>query len=139
MESNLKKGRNVHTRAVLLMTMLAAVPAVSIADGSPGKPHPSGVSGIVSLKPGCPGPQKKDDDCHKPLPDKPVQLIDAAGKVITSAMTDVNGKFTLHAKPGKYSLKVAIDALYPRCPTVEVRVRKRGLTEADVQCDSGMR
>ena len=121
------------------MAMLAGMPAVSLADGNPGKPHPSGVNGIVSLKPGCPGPQKKDEDCHKPLPDQSVQLVNSAGKVVASAKSDENGKYTLHAKPGKYSLKVVIDAYYPRCPMVEVQVRKHGLTDADIQCDSGMR
>jgi len=127
------------SQTVLLAAALAVFPALASADGFPSEAVPSGVSGVIALKPGCPGPQKKDDDCHKPLPEKTVQLVDSTGKVAASATSDANGKFVVNAKPGKYSLKVVIDALYPRCPQVEVQVRKHSMADADILCDSGMR
>jgi len=121
------------------MAVLAGVPVMSLAGGSPDNPLPSGVSGMVALIPGCPGPQKKGEDCHKPLPGKPVQLIDSSGKVVASAISGDDGKFALRAMPGDYTLKVVIDAYYPRCPTVDVLVPKEGLAESNIVCDSGMR
>lgn len=100
---------------------------------------PSGVTGIVSLAPGCPGPQKKDEECVKPLAGKEVQLLLNGDKVVAKATTGEGGKFTIHAKPGKYSLKVVIDAMYPRCPTVDVKIHKRQLVGGNISCDSGMR
>ena len=121
------------------MAVLAGMPVMSLADGFPDKPLPSGVSGMVALVPGCPGPQKKGEDCHKPLPGKSVQLIDSAGKVVASAISGEDGKFNLSAMPGEYTLKVVIDAYYPRCPTVGVLVRKESLVDANIVCNSGMR
>ena len=126
-------------KEILLVAALAFFSTGAWSDGMPSKTPTFNVSGNVALKPGCPGPEKKDDECHKPLPEKSVQLLSSAGAVVATTTTDIDGQFDLQAKPGNYSIKVVIDALYPRCPVVEIEVRKRGVTHAHVMCDSGMR
>lgn len=124
---------------VFVCLICAAIWSVCGIASATGKPVQTGVHGIVGLSPGCPGPQLKDQSCDRPLADKEVQLIDRAGKVVGKAITAEDGKFVIPARHGKYVVKVVIDALYPRCPTRDVTVRKRGLADANINCDSGMR
>lgn len=103
------------------------------------KISPSGVTGVVSLSPGCPGPQIKDQPCFRPFAGKEVQLLDQAGKVVGQAITDGNGRFAIDVAAEKYALKVNVGAMYPRCPVVEVLVKDQVKVEANIVCDSGMR
>ncbi len=117
---------------------MASLPTYCVASDG-GKATPSGVTGIVSLSPGCPGPQSKDQACVKPLVGKEVQLIDNAGKVVGQATTADDGKFSIDAKHGKFKLKVVIDGMYPRCQMADVVIKKNSTATANISCDSGMR
>ncbi len=120
----------------LLLTALLSFQTTLFAET---KATPSGVAGIVSLSPGCPGPQRKDQDCTKPVVGKVVELLDHKGKVVGKATTGDDGKFAINAKHGKYSLKVNVEAMYPKCPNVDVTIKRHAMTESNIACDSGMR
>ncbi len=109
------------------------------ASSAEAKATPSGVAGMVSLSPGCPGPQRKDQDCTKPVVGKDVELLDRKGKLIGKATTGDDGKFTINAKHGKYMLKVNVEAMYPKCPNLDVTIKRHAMTDANISCDSGMR
>lgn len=99
----------------------------------------TGVAGTVSQQ-GCPGPQRiGQGECSHPVAAVRVVLLNAAGKVAASASSGEDGRFTIAAPAGSYLLHAEIDGMYPRCPDVDVTVRKGKLTRADLSCDSGMR
>lgn len=100
----------------------------------------SGVNGMVSQAPGCPGPQRIDQGpCVAPVGAVRVQLRKASGQVVASAVSAADGRFTLHAPAGRYLLHADIAGAYPRCADVAVTIRKGLLMQAELRCDSGMR
>lgn len=125
-------------KTLLLLTCLAAFSAQEMVSATDGVVV-SGVSGIVSLSPGCPGPQRQDKDCTKALAKKDIQLFDESGKMVGQATTGDNGQFTILAQPGKYNLRTVSEALYPKCRKLEITIEKNQMTNADILCDSGMR
>jgi len=129
----------MRTKIISTGLFCAAILALHSVAFAEAKTMPSGVSGIVSLSPGCPGPQLKDQPCIKPLVGKEVQLMNKAGKVIGQATTTDEGKFAINAKHGKYVLKAVVDAAYPRCQPVEVTIKRHSMTTTNMACDSGMR
>lgn len=99
----------------------------------------TGVAGVVSQK-GCPGPQRiGQGECSNPVAAVRVVLLDATGTVRASASTGEDGRFAITAPAGAYRLHAEIGGMYPRCPDLDVTVRKGKLTQADLACDSGMR
>lgn len=117
--------------AAILLTSIESFAKAPAAD--------TGVRGSVSLSPGCPGPQREDQACTKTLPGKEIQLLGGSGKVVAKSMTSDAGQFTIKARPGKYTLQIVSEAMYPKCQKVEVVITKHQIVESNISCDSGMR
>ena len=100
----------------------------------------SGVHGKISISPGAPGPQKINQEAGgAPLAGVTVQLRNHAGKIVRQVAAADDGSFKMHAPAGSYTLHVQVEGFYPRCPDVDVTVRRNRVMQGDVACDSGMR
>jgi hypothetical protein len=99
----------------------------------------SGVSGTVTVSPGCPGPQRVDQECIRPLGGVRVRLIDLAGQLVDAAQTSTDGAFEIAAPPGRYRVEVVTEGRLPRCPPTTVIVEVGKTTTVRITCDSGMR
>jgi hypothetical protein len=98
-----------------------------------------GVVGKVTVSPTCPGPQRLDENCAKPLADARVLLIGPGGKTIAAAVTSPEGIFEIDAAVGTYRIEVATSLRFPRCPAAEVTVTAGARTHVNIECDSGLR
>lgn len=99
----------------------------------------SGVAGNVKVSPSCPGPQRTGQECVAPYSDALVQLLNAAGVVVSSATTDNEGHFVIRAPAGDYQVRVNVEGLYPRCESTSVRILNQTFVQTVIRCDSGMR
>ena len=120
----------------ILVTSVGLTQGLMAADAA----TPStGVAGDVTLSPTCPGPVRPDRNCAGPFPGALVELLNAQGRPVGSAVSSAEGRFEIKAPAGSYELKVKIDGAYPRCEAVPVRIKKKQQTRAHIECDSGMR
>lgn len=99
----------------------------------------SGVAGEITISPTCPGPVRPERTCIGPFAGAKVELLNAAGQPVGSAISSAEGRFKIKAVAGNYDLKVQVEGMYPRCATMPVRIRTRHLEQAAIECDSGMR
>ena len=99
----------------------------------------SGVSGKVTLSPGCPGPQQQGRSCDKPLANRTIELVDQTGAVIATGTTAEDGSFVLHAASGAFKQRFVKQGLFPRCDRTPVSIQTGQLVHSDIACDSGMR
>ncbi len=120
----------------LVVTSMLMAANLALATVRPGG---SGVTGTVTVSPGCPGPVRPGKDCVAPLADAPVQLLNREGKSVAQTRTAADGSFRLQAPAGRYKLHMPIESLYPRCEPVPVQIRSGRWTEVKLGCDSGMR
>lgn len=128
---------------VLLSTSCARnVPGDAVAPTAPAitaAPALTGVSGRISVSPGCPGPQRAGQSCDRPLAQHAIELSNAAGATIASTITDDDGRYVMHASPGAVVLKVVQQGLYPRCAPTSLHIETARMAQVDIVCDSGMR
>lgn len=125
-----------------IFSTFASAAVIFLAQGcATGNSHAadSGVSGMVSISPGCPGPERKDKPCSKALVSKEIQLRDSEGKIVGKAITGDNGQFQIHAPAGTYSTHIIVDAFYPKCRDTVVSIEEGAMADLDLICDSGMR
>ena len=99
----------------------------------------NGISGTVTVSPGCPGPQRVDQECVRPLGGVRVRLIDLAGQPVDAAQTSAEGAFAIAVPPGSYRLEVVAEGRLPRCPPTTVIVEVGKTTTVKITCESGMR
>ena len=118
--------------ALVLAASLSSFAPVQVAASQ------TGVTGIVTLWPARPGPQRAGDPDTAAYPGALVELHDARGGVVGSTRADANGRFRMLAAPGNYDVRIKGGAL-PRCKAVTAKVRDGEMTNVEVACDSGMR
>jgi hypothetical protein len=100
----------------------------------------SGVSGVVTVTPARPGPQRAGAPGGKPLVGADVQIRDAGGAIVGRATTDADGAFRILAPSGEYQVHLDVQgAKFPRCGRQRVRVEAGRMAHLDLSCDSGMR
>lgn len=100
----------------------------------------TGVTGIVSVSPAHPGPQRIGESGRAPMAGVAVHVRDAHQRVVARVVTDAEGKFAAAVPAGEYSIEVDVgDAVLPRCGTAQANVRDGHVAEVAVECDSGMR
>ena len=124
----------VRRRIALLALLFAGCAAVNANDAVP-----SGVSGIVTLSPARPGPQRAGQADGRPLAGHEIRLVGADGQFVGRATTADNGRFEIRAPAGRYELQVVVAGPYPRCDATPVSVRVGQMITIAVSCDSGMR
>ena len=94
--------------------------------------------GRVTSGPACPV-ERPDQPCPPNPVHARVDAVDATGHNTASAVTDDAGRYAIGLPPGAYTLRVVIDALFPRCPETQVTVSPGPPATADIICDSGIR
>lgn len=123
----------VHLTATCLGLMVYA----ALAGGPAVQP---GLSGQIVVMPACPGPQKIDQrPCQQGLATARVQLLSSAGALVSSTLSDEQGRFKIEASPGTYTLHVDVEGLYPRCDDTRLTISGSRQTRVLIRCDSGMR
>lgn len=97
------------------------------------------LTGTVTASPTCPV-ERPDQPCPpRPVAGAHVQVFDQAERLVTSADTDGEGRFSLTLAPGRYVLTTGSGAVLPSCPPLTVDVPAAGAAQADIICDTGIR
>lgn len=109
-------------------------------------PRPAGPSlglpigsayGVLTEGPTCPV-ERPGHKCVRPLAAK-LDARNARGKTVGSTRSSTSGGYTLHLRPGRYTLVVVIASIFPRCPVTAVNIRSGRATRANIACDTGIR
>lgn len=99
----------------------------------------SGIEGLVTVGPACPGPVRADRAC----PEAPYQatftVLDGAGQVVARFETDAGGHFRVDLPPGVYTLRPETTGAYPRAADQDVTVNAGQFTLLQIKFDSGIR
>ncbi len=100
----------------------------------------SGIAGLVTLGPACPGPVRiGDTQCA----DKPYQatftVLDTAGQVVLHFQTDPDGRFRIELAPGVYTLHPEKKSAFPITHDQDVVVTAGQFVDVQIKFDSGMR
>jgi|GEM_PF-1607509 hypothetical protein len=95
------------------------------------------LSGVVTQGPTAPV-CSTSGGCYSVVSNHTIEAEDSDGKIVTTTKTDSNGKYTLHLKPGHYSLVLV--------PSIGSGVLKgnevdviNGTNSLDLSADTGMR
>jgi Protein of unknown function (DUF1416) len=96
------------------------------------------VAGKVTLGPQCGGPLREGQNCEVDYEAVEVRLLDAQGATVSSARTDTQGRFSLAAAAGNYTVRV-VSPKVVRCPEQPVALPAKGAVTLALACDSGRR
>lgn len=117
--------------------------SLTLTASTPGLSGKSGITGIALLGPICPvEPIPPDPKCaDKPYKTSLVITTADQARVIKTASTDENGKFSVELPPGEYAIRSAAAAdIRPYCSNRDTIVVKSGsYTDTTVYCDTGIR
>ncbi len=100
----------------------------------------SGIAGLVTLGPTCPGPTRLNDpNCQ----DKPYQatitIQNMNGLEVAQVTSDAAGKFQVELPAGTYTLHPETPNTLPIAQDMEVTVKAGEYTQVTIQYDSGLR
>jgi hypothetical protein len=108
-------------------------------DPQPSPGGASGIEGIVTLGPACPGPVSIESPC----PDQPYQaviaILDIQGEPILEFQSDQAGIFRQELPPGLYILHPQSPDALPYAEEVQVLVQAGQFSRIDIHYDSGLR
>lgn len=118
---------------------MAATTSTSIPAGAG-----SGVSGIVLFSPVCPVERIPPDPQCAPRPGPAdIQLVRPNGSVVAQGRAGSDGRFSLPAVPGSYTVRATAPTPGPGrgCQTepAQVTVVARSVVSVTVSCDTGIR
>ena len=117
------------------MRFLIAAAFLLAACGAGAGPD-SGIRGTITAGPACPGPMRLDSAC----PDRPVRMTVEVvrGTTVTATFgTDDQGRFSVAAPPGTYTLRsmAGLPVLKPQSVTVVAGT----YTDVVLHADTGIR
>jgi hypothetical protein len=98
----------------------------------------SGIEGLVTLSPTCPGPQRAGQVCEQPY-QATISVLDQRGNVVTRIRSGADGRFRVVLAPGSYTLRPESPGALPRAGELAVTVTAGQFTRVDIRYDSGMR
>ncbi len=105
-------------------------------------PKQGSVTGVVTLSPTCPGPEKNPPDPNC-VPKGYAVSIDIMKSgtpgIIKTTSSNANGVFNISLDAGTYTLYARSGSALPRCDGVTAVVKSGQITTANIYCDSGMR
>ncbi len=106
------------------------------AQGAPR--YGSGITGHVVEGPTTPV-CRPNVACTRPFANATVLVLDPTNRnTVGTAVTNGRGKFHVQVPPGDYLVHVQV-VDFPRCPEVQATVRRRHLTDVNIDCDTGIR
>ncbi len=121
---------------VFLLLLMAACLACGQVNGA----TPTGIQGIVTVRPTRPGPIRAGSERPDaaPLSNASFTVTNEKGSV-TSFTTDTQGRFRVLLKPGHYIVALTENRFPRPCGPFEIDVVPDKMTDAQWRCDSGMR
>ena len=101
----------------------------------------SGIIGMVTISPACPGPTKNPPapNCTDKAYSTKLGLYTKSGTFVRIIDVGSDGKFTVNVAPGEYEIRPTNTATYPRMSPQDVTVSAKSYTHVSIQFDSGMR
>jgi hypothetical protein len=100
------------------------------------------VSGVVTVSPTCPGPEKypPDPNCAPKAYAVSIDIMKSGTPgIIKTTSSNANGVFNISLDAGTYTLYARSGSALPRCDGVTAVVKSGQITTANIYCDSGMR
>jgi hypothetical protein len=126
-------------RMVGIVLLLLATGAC-VASGQVNRATPTGIQGIVTVRPTRPGPIKAGSELPDAAPLPSVTFtVSSENASITSFATDAQGRFQVFLKPGHYVVSLAENRFPRPCGPFEIDVVPGKITDVQWRCDSGMR
>jgi hypothetical protein len=129
------------SRKTLLTTLIISISLFACNQANPFTPSPtlsSGIEGIVTEGPMCPGPTRIGNPC----PDQPYQttitILDTQGKQLAQVQTDDSGEFKIPLAPGTYTLHEP-GKPFPIAPDQTVVIEEGTYTQMTIIYDTGIR
>ena|ERR1051326_7447814 len=116
-------------------------PATATQAAGSGNANEGTLNGTVVSAPSCPV-ETSDLPClPKPVPNRQVSVESTDGKVVATATTDDNGRFSVNLAPGMYVLKVMPGAtpLPIQRKPVTVTIVAGKVISVQIELDSGIR
>jgi hypothetical protein len=100
------------------------------------------IAGDVVAGPTCPVEQAENPCPPKPVPDSKVYIMTPGGALVTTTMTDANGRFSVRLSPGSYTVhaeagpgKLGLNQV----TLGDVTVRAGATTTVHIELDTGIR
>ena len=115
------------------------VMAVCASTGQTPSAGESGIEGVITISPANPGPTRIDAAASIPLADATF-AVERNNDVVTSFVTDDQGRFRVSLQPGHYKISVkGRKSSIGRFGPFEVDVSPGKMTNVQWECDSGIR
>jgi hypothetical protein len=127
------------TRLLVIVSAAGLLAACASTAGSAAPAH-SGVRGQALVDAGCP-PARGSTACPDRAMTARLTITTRAGKAVTKAATDAEGRFQVPLAPGQYLLHATntTGSPVPAAGSIEFTVTDGRYTTVTVQFDSGIR
>jgi len=100
----------------------------------------SGIEGLITLGPTCPGPTHiNDPKCEDQPYQATITIENSNGQEITQVSSNAEGKFQVQLPAGTYILHPETPNRLPTAQDMEVTVKTGEYTQVTIQYDSGIR
>jgi hypothetical protein len=114
--------------------------AACLAWGQVNRATPTGIKGIVTVRPTHPGPIRAGSERPDVVPLSNARFtVTNEKRSVRSFTTDTQGRFRVLLKPGHYVVGLAENRFPRPCGPFEIDVMPGKMTDAQWRCDSGMR
>jgi hypothetical protein len=117
-------------------------PKCEFAECPSTNPKQGSVSGVVTVSPACPGPEKypPDPNCAPKPYATPIDIMKSGTTgIIKTTSSNTNGVFNMSLEAGSYTFYARSGSALPRCEGVTAVVKSGQNTTINIECDSGMR
>jgi hypothetical protein len=130
-------------KRMIILTFILSFTLTSCVQAVPIEPSPtpsSGIEGLVTEGPMCPGPVTiGDTQCQDQPYQATIVILDADNNEIIKFQTDVAGYFWIHLPPGTYTLQPESKKALPHAADQSVEVNSGQYTQVTIMYDTGMR
>jgi hypothetical protein len=122
--------------------MAGVLAALALLVGAAGHHVDSGVRGVVTIGPTCPGPVRLPPDPR--CDDRPystrLKVVRARSHALVKKFDSrSDGRFVAHLSPGRYLIEKAKPSSLPSFAPVAVKVKEHAFARVTLRFDSGIR